>query len=170
MLGGVVGAVGPVGAAAGAVGAGIGVGAGGFYGGWASASQAYPDPVVNQGQNPGGYSPLEGALYGFGFGSALGPVPGLLGAVIGAMGSQAQGDPSGGGPSGGGPAAPAPAPVSQTMKAIEQVIASPPVAQPAAKPMLDDRKRKRIGRQETILTKRSALSEAPTSRPTLLGQ
>ena len=47
---------------------------------------------------------------------------------------------------------------------------APPVAPPAVKPLADDTKRKRLGRQETILTSRSALSDAPPVRPTLLGQ
>ena len=81
------------------------------------------------------------------------------------FGDLAQGDPSGGSPIGGGPADP----VSQTSRAITQAIA-PPAAPPPAPPMSDDRQRKRIGRQETILTSRSALSDTPTFRPTLLGQ
>ena len=60
-------------------------------------------------------------------------------------------------------------PVSQTIKAITKAVAAP-VAKPVTPPPVDDRRRKRVGRQETILTSRSALSDAPTVRPTLLGQ
>ena len=85
------------------------------------------------------------------------------------FGDLAQGDPAGGRGDIGGPDMP----VSQTSRAITQAVAPPaPVAPPPppAAPLADDRKRKRIGRQETILTSRSALSDAPTFRPTLLGQ
>ena len=131
------------------------VSAPGFFGG-----SADPDPIVAQSQRTFMNTVLN-----------LIPPTAMVQALLYGGTGRGLGDIAQGGPApapGGGPADPAP--VSQTMKAIEQVIAPPPVAQPAAKPMLDDRKRKRIGRQETILTKRSALSEAPTSRPTLLGQ
>ena len=73
------------------------------------------------------------------------------------------------GAQGGGPTVSGP--VSQTSRAITQAVAPPaPVAPPPAAPLVDDRQRKRVGRQETILTSRSALSDAPTFRPTLLGQ
>ena len=107
----------------------------------------------------------------------LGSLPGsVIGGLMGAMSSFAQGDPSfvagntgpgttgaqGGGPTG---------PVSQTSRAIIQAVAAPtPVAKPVTPPPVDNRRRKRVGRQETILTSRSALSDAPTVRPTLLGQ
>ena len=62
-------------------------------------------------------------------------------------------------------------PISQTLKAITQAVAPPaPVAPPPSPSLEADRRRKRVGRQETILTSRSALSDAPTVRPTLLGQ
>jgi len=62
-------------------------------------------------------------------------------------------------------------PVSQTIKAITKAVAPPaPVAPPPSPSLEADRSRKRVGRQETILTSRSALSDAPTVRPTLLGQ
>ena len=92
----------------------------------------------------------------------------LYGATGETFGSIAQGDPSGGSPI-GGPGFDNTAPVSQTSRAITQAIA-PPAAPPPAPPMSDDRKRNRVGRQETILTSRSSLSDAPTFRPTLLGQ
>ena len=62
-------------------------------------------------------------------------------------------------------------PVSQTTKVITKAVAPPaPVAPPPSPSLEADRRRKRVGRQETILTSRSALSEAPTYSPTLLGQ
>ena len=62
-------------------------------------------------------------------------------------------------------------PVSQTTKAITKAVAPPaPVAPPPSPSLEADRRRKRVGRQETILTSRSALSDAPTYSPTLLGQ
>ena len=71
------------------------------------------------------------------------------------------------GAQGGGPTGP----VSQTLSTITQALAAPaPVEPPVTPPLVDDRQRKRVGRQETILTSRSALSDAPTFRPTLLGQ
>ena len=73
------------------------------------------------------------------------------------------------GAQGGGPTVSGP--VSQTSRAITQAVAAPaPVETPVTPPLVDDRQRKRVGRQETILTSRSALSDAPTIRPTLLGQ
>ena len=94
----------------------------------------------------------------------------LYGGTGETFGSIAQGDPSGTPPS-GGPGLDYTAPVSQTSRDITQAVAPPaPVTPPPAAPLADDRKRKRIGRQETILTSRSALSDAPTFRPTLLGQ
>ena len=135
----------------------------------------------------GGGGGVGGGSGGFGFdaqtgfeagsllGALLGSLPGsVIGGLMGAMSSFAQGDPNfvagntgpgttgaqGGGPTG---------PVSQTSKAIIQAVAAP-VAKPVTPPPVDDRRRKRVGRQETILTSRSALSDAPTVRPTLLGQ
>jgi len=93
----------------------------------------------------------------------------LYGGTGETFGSIAQGDPSGTPPS-GGPGFDYTAPVSQTSRAITQEIAPPVAPPPVAPPLADDRKRKRVGRQETILTSRSALSDAPTVRPTLLGQ
>ena len=87
------------------------------------------------------------------------------------FGDLAQGDPSGTGPTGGPGGVVSPG--STTLRAITQALAPPPAPvapPPVAPPLADDRKRKRVGRQETILTSRSALSDAPTFRPTLLGQ
>ena len=92
----------------------------------------------------------------------------LYGGTGETFGSIAQGDPSGTPPS-GGPGLDYTAPVSQTSRAITQAVTAP-VEQPITPPLVDDRQRKRVGRQETILTSRSALSDAPTFRPTLLGQ
>ena len=120
------------------------------------------------------------AQTGFEAGSLFGGMFGLPGAIIGglmgAMASFAQGDPNFSpgntgpgttGAQGGGPTGP----VSQTLSTITQALAAPaPVEPPVTPPLVDDRQRKRVGRQETILTSRSALSDAPTFRPTLLGQ
>ena len=175
MLGGTLGAIGPVGAAAGAVGAGMGIGAGGFYGGWEQASRSDPDPIVSQSINRGTQN-QSGFQRGFmNFAQNAFPGLNLVNAVLyGGTGetlsSITQGDPSGGSPI-GGPGFDYTAPVSQTSRAITQAVAPPaPVTPPPAAPLADDRKRNRIGRQETILTSRSALSDAPTVRPTLLGQ
>ena len=163
-----IGMAGPIGASlAGAVGAGIGIGAGGFYGGWDQASRA--DPIVNQSINRGTESQrgfmdvLLGVIPPTALAQAI-----LYGGTGETFGSIAQGDPSGGGPM-GGTGLENVAPVSRTAKAIQAVVNPPtPPVQPRA--LSDDRKRKRFGRQETILTSRSALSDAPTVRPTLLGQ
>jgi hypothetical protein len=108
------------------------------------------------------------------------PLGGMLLSGSGAF-NDATGDPNSGqgvnGPEGGGgvgggpgdfptpqapitaPAAPAPVPVTPAV--IPDTIAKIKDA---------DLKRKRIGRQETILTSRGALSEPSIYRPTLLGQ
>ena len=117
-----------------------------------------------------GFSAMEGFAWGSLIGSFLGPVAGFFGGVIGAVASLGEGAPGDPGPT-GGPGLDYP--VSQTTKAITQAVAAPvakPVTPPPTPPPVDDRHRKRIGRQETILTSRSALSDAPTYRPTLLGQ
>ena len=171
MLGGTLGAIGPVGAAAGAVGAGLGVGAGGFFGnlfgGWESLAED-PDPIVSQSinrgtQNQRGFMDTILNLTPVALMNAI-----LYGGTGETFGSIAQGDPSGTPPS-GGPGLDYTAPVSQTSRAITQAVTAP-VEQPITPPLVDDRQRKRVGRQETILTSRSALSDAPTFRPTLLGQ
>ena len=88
-----------------------GVGAGGesiapsLFGGWAEATTTTQgeDPALS-GDNPSGFSAMQGGKYGGLIGLALGGLPvGLIGGLVGAMASQAQGDPSGGSPIGGGP-------------------------------------------------------------------
>ena len=150
--------------------------------------------------SPGGAVPGGDIGFGFGPGGGNGsnnsehvgfmndltslmPAVNLMSAVLfgftgKGFGNIAQGDPNFSpgntgpgttGAQGGGPTVSGP--VSQTSRAITQAIAPPaPVTPPPAAPLADDRKRNRIGRQETILTSRSALSDAPTYRPTLLGQ
>ena len=170
MLGGTLGAIGPVGAAAGAVGAGLGVGAGGFYGGWESLA-VDPDPIVSQSINRGTQN-QRGFMDALAWGMfPLNLMQGVLALGDTSIGQIAQGDPSGTGPAGGPGGVVSPG--STTLRAITQALAPPPAPvapPPVAPPLADDRKRKRVGRQETILTSRSALSDAPTFRPTLLGQ
>ena len=168
MRGGTLGGIGPIGAAAGAFG--------GIVGGASPAVGGNVGTVPDFGEHTG-FSAQTGFETGSLLGMLFGGLPGsVIGGLMGAMSSFAQGDPNfvagntspgttgaqGGGPTG---------PVSQTSRAITQAVATPaPVAQPVTPPPVDDRKRKRVGRQETILTSRSALSDAPTFRPTLLGQ
>ena len=166
MLGGTIGAVGPIGAAAGAFG--------GIVGG---ASPAAGD---NVGTVPDFSSEHVGFMNDL---TSLMPAVNLMSAVLfgftgKGFGNIAQGDPNFSpgntgpgttGAQGGGPTVSGP--VSQTSRAITQAVSAPaPVEPPVTPPLVDDRQRKRVGRQETILTSRSALSDAPTYRPTLLGQ
>ena len=113
----------------------------------------------------------------FGAGSTvglpLGPVGSLLAGVM--AGATAFADPGGsisaplGSVSGGRTG-------SETSRAIADALAAPtpapvaPVAPIAPSLGEADKKRKRIGRQETILTSRSSLSDTSTAQPTLLGQ
>ena len=167
MLGGTLGAIGPVGAAAGAVGAGLGVGAGGFYGGWESLA-VDPDPIVSQSINRGTQN-QRGFMDALAWGMfPLNLMQGVLALGDTSIGQIAQGDPSGTGPAGGPGGVVSPG--STTLRAITRAIAQPAAAPFTVKPLADDTKRKRVGRQETILTSRSALSDAPTLKPTLLGQ
>ena len=171
MLGGTIGAVGPIGAAAGAFG--------GVVGGASPAFGGNVGTVPDFSSEHTGFSAQTGFETGSLLGTFFGGLPGsVIGGLIGAMSSFAQGDPNFSpgntgpgttGAQGGGPTVSGP--VSQTSRAITQAVAPPaPVAPPPAAPLVDDRQRKRVGRQETILTSRSALSDAPTFRPTLLGQ
>ena len=106
----------------------------------------------------------------------LGPVLGLTGILDGAVGDPNAGQgvsgPEGGGGVGGGPGN---FPGPQAPITAPSAPAAPPTT-PAVIPdtitnIKDaDLKRKRIGRQETILTSRGALSEPSIYRPTLLGQ
>jgi hypothetical protein len=82
------------------------------------------------------------------------------------FGDIAQGDPGGGyGLGGGGPAAFRASTLTQ--KALTQPIAPAAPVKPPVIPLPTPQK-KRVGRQETILT--SGLAEVPTLKPTLLGQ
>ena len=114
-----------------------------------------------------GFGFLEGAGYGFGAGSLFGnPATAIIGAMIGGLASQAQGDPGGGySGTGGGPTDFLARP---TM--VQKALTAPIPQAPAKTPVIPApaAKRKRVGRQETILT--SGLSDTPTFKPTLLGQ
>lgn len=107
----------------------------------------------------------------------------VVGPVLSAIdfGAQAKGDPgfSPGvsGPEGNAAQGGGPGEVSKTIRdiqtALPQTRPQQSVLPAAVEPislLADELRRKRIGRQETILTRRGALSEAPTYKPTLLGQ
>lgn len=157
MIGIGMGAVGP-GAAAAAAGA-AGIGALGGLGG--------------PGIDPPRASDLNFRGRGMGADLMLSVIPAfgmanLAAAAFGrGLGSQAIGDPSGAGPGPGGP------PDASTLKTVDSVLTSPrkvAVAPPEPEtPVNPDLKRKRTGRQQTILST-GLLDEAPVLKATLLGQ
>ena len=145
----------------------------------------------NRGRDPlFGWDVYDRAGLGLAGGAFLGPAGSILGSVLLAATSIA--DPGGsveapfGSVSGGAQTGVVPpsgtGTGSETSRQIATALAAPiapslapaPVAPiaPSLGPSIGtaDIKRKRIGRQETILTSRSSLSDTSTARPTLLGQ
>jgi len=148
---------------------GLGIGNPGSYGGGQTVGSPGGTGGANIGQNVSdqGQRNFMNTVLNMIPPTAL--VQGLMYAGTGqGFGDIAQGDPSGTGPTGGPGGVVSPG--STTSRAITRAIAQPAAAPLTVTPLADDTKRKRVGRQETILTSRSALSDAPTFRPTLLGQ
>lgn len=165
---------------------GLGIGNPGSYGGGQTVgapgfSGGYNGGTGNQGRDPlQGWDFWDRFAAGSTVGLPLGPVGSLLAGTMAGVTSFA--DPGGsvaaplGSVSGGN---------SETSRQIAAALAAPiapslapapaaPVAPiaPSLGPSIGtaDIKRKRIGRQETILTSRSSLSNTSTAQPTLLGQ